>query len=340
MKHLLLMVLASLAAIGAAEGQAADLPPNAAPGQCFTRVVAPTVTETVTETVLVRPETERFELVPAVFEESVERILVREETVEFRLVPAVYETVTEDVMVEPERVELETVPAQYETFTETVVVQPERVVWKPGQGLYGRPPGSGPASGAGSETLQVTGGVLCRVVEPAVTETIERVRLVSPPTTRERVIPARYETVERRVLVTPARIEETVIPADYREVPVKVLVKPAEERRVFEPAEYETVSREEVVGGGEVVWAEVLCETNTTRYKVAEIQGALTDAGYPTRVDGVFGPNTLRAMQRFQKDNSLAEGYLTIDTVRALGIDPYERPPDLVYALFKPADEA
>ncbi|MEM7766669.1 MAG: peptidoglycan-binding domain-containing protein [Pseudomonadota bacterium] len=327
MKHLLSLIFASLAVAAPVYGQAADLPPSALPGQCFTRVVSPTITETVTETVLVRPETERFELVPAVFRPSTERVLIKEETVAFQMVPAVYETVTEDILVEPARTVTEPVAAQYETYSETIIITPERQVWKPGRGLMGR------SSATPEGSPQATGDLLCRVVEPAVTRTVERIRLISPPTTRERMIPARFETVSRRVIVTPARIEEVIVPAEYRDVPTQVLVTPAEERRVVEPAVYETVTRQERVGGGDVVWAEVLCETNTTRFKVAEIQGALTDAGYPTRVDGVFGPDTLRAMQRFQQDEALAEGYLTIDTVQALGINPYERPPDLVFAL-------
>jgi len=105
-----------------------------------------------------------------------------------------------------------------------------------------------------------------------------------------------------------------------------------EQRRVVVPAVYETVTREVVVGGGELSWAEVLCETNTTRFKVAEIQGALTDAGYPTLVDGAFGPRTLRAMEAFQRANGLAVGYMTVETANALGIDPYGDPPQSVYA--------
>ncbi len=340
LKQLFLLILASLglpeAPLSMSHAQPASLPPASAPGQCFTRVVAPPVTETVEDTLLVRPETQRIERTPAVFEEATERVLVREATVEFRVVPAVFETVTETVMVEPERIELETVPAQYETYTETVIVQPEREVWKPGRGLYGRPAGAEAASGAAT----VTGGILCRVVEPAVTETVERVRLVTPPSTVERVVLAQFETIERRVMVSPARIEEVVVPAQYEDIPVRRLVRPAEAQRITVPAEYRTVTREQVVGGGEIIWAEVLCETNTTQYKVAEIQGALTDAGYPTLIDGIFGPETQQAMQRFQEDNALAEGYLTIETVRALGIQPYDRPPDLVFALLGPPGTA
>lgn len=330
MQRLVFSILVGVLAGSPALGESADFPPAAEAGQCFTRVVAPSQAEIVTETIMVRPEIERIELVPAVFVTRTERVLVKEQTVMHRQVPAVYETVTERVMVEPERVEREHVPAEYETYTETIIIEPERTVWKPGTGLFGRAPGA-PTDGT---QVQATGEVLCRVIKPAVTETVTRTRLVSPPTMREKIVPARYEIVEKDVLVTPARTEVVIIPAEYRDVPIQVMVSEAKRHRVLEPAQYQTVSREVVTGGGEIVWAEVLCETNTTSFKVAEIQGALTDAGYPTLIDGVFGPNTLRAMTAFQADNSLAEGYLTVATVSALGVDPYQQPPDLVYALF------
>ncbi|MEM0985148.1 MAG: peptidoglycan-binding domain-containing protein [Pseudomonadota bacterium] len=261
--------------------------------------------------------------------------MVREETVEFQIVPAEFETVSEEILVEPERVEQRSIPAQYETYTETVTITPERVAWKPGRGLYGRTASTTPPSRRDALSPTATGEVLCRVIVPAVTETVQRTRMVTPPRVEDTVIPAVYETVTRRVEVRPARVEEILVPAEFRDVPTRILVTPEQDRRTVEPAVYKTVSRQEVVGGGDVIWAEVLCETNTTRYKVAEIQGALTDAGYPTRVDGVFGPDTLRSMQAFQQDRGLSEGYLTIDTVEALGINPYARPPDLVYALLR-----
>ena len=36
--------------------------------------------------------------------------------------------------------------------------------------------------------------------------------------------------------------------------------------------------------------------------------------------DGKFGPQTLAAMEAFQKANGFSEGYMTIETVEALGL--------------------
>ncbi|NBC21567.1 MAG: peptidoglycan-binding protein [Alphaproteobacteria bacterium] len=331
MRVVFLCLAASLLA-GLAVAQSAQYPPADRAGQCFARVLTPVVTETVTEQVLEKPATERIEVTPAVYRDSSIRVMVREAKTRHRVIPAVYETVEEEVMVAPERTEITVIPAQFETYTETVVVKPERVVWKTGEGIYGRSGvhGAEDAAARGGETH--TGEVLCRVIEPAVTRTVTRSRMIAPPRTQERVIPARYKTVTRRKVVEPARVVEEVIPAVYEDRSIRVMVEPPKERRVEVPAVYRTVEREIVRGGGEPEWAEVLCETNTTDLKVAEIQGALSDAGFPTLVDGAFGPRTEAAMEAYQRANGLSVGYLTVETVRSLGVDPYGEPSDAAYA--------
>ena len=88
-------------------------------------------------------------------------------------------------------------------------------------------------------------------------------------------------------------------------------------------ASFATVERQVIKSAGGLSWAEVLCETNAGPAKIADVQRALTAAGYNAAADGIFGPQTLRAMTGFQQANDLATGYLTIETVRALGLDPY-----------------
>ena len=49
----------------------------------------------------------------------------------------------------------------------------------------------------------------------------------------------------------------------------------------------------------------------------------VTAAGYDVPADGAFGPSTLRAMESYQRANGLPVGYLTVDTVRSLGVTPF-----------------
>lgn len=317
---------------GAAAQVSAQFPPASQEGQCFARVLSPAITHTIVEEQLVRPETFEIEVIPAIYETSTTRVMVREATSQYRYIPAVTRMVEEQVLVAPERVERFVVPAQFETYTETVIVEPERVVWRAGAGLYGRGAAGTDSQPSAANGQIATGEVLCRVILPARTQTITRTRMVAPPRLEERIIPARYETVQKEVVVEPARYEEELIPARYEDRQVRVLVRPAEERRTLVPAVYETITRQVVIGGGELAWAEVLCETNTDRYKVAELQGALTDAGFPTLVDGAFGPRTQRAMEAFQRANGLSVGYMTVETATALGVDPYGSPPSAIYA--------
>jgi Putative peptidoglycan binding domain len=52
------------------------------------------------------------------------------------------------------------------------------------------------------------------------------------------------------------------------------------------------------------------------------VQQALLDAGFnPGPVDGISGPRTLAALESFQKQNNIAAGQFTKETLRALGVD-------------------
>ena len=51
------------------------------------------------------------------------------------------------------------------------------------------------------------------------------------------------------------------------------------------------------------------------------IQQALKDAGvYEGTVDGNFGKGSMKAVERFQKENGMATGGLTIDVLEKLGV--------------------
>ncbi len=301
---------------------AAEYPQDAFAGQCFARVLVPEVTEIVTEQVEVTPESSRQILVPATYETRNIRVMIKEASTQMRAVPAIYETQTEQVQIKPESVELITIPATYETYTETIEIAPAKAVWKSGDGLYGRtsPPGA-TLINASADTA--TGEVLCRVMIPAETRTVRRSRMVTPPRVEERVIPAEYRTVSRQVISVPARVEEVEIPAEYIDVPVSALVTPATTQVEIIPATYRTIEKRVVTTKGGLEWAEVLCETNTTSAQIAAIQRGLTQAGYATEADGVYGAQTQGALENYQRANGLAAGYLTVETVRALGLQPY-----------------
>lgn len=319
-KKILFATAAGLAVSSAAFAQGADYPPEADAGACFARVLIPETTEVVTEQVIDRPEATEVTVIPAQYETLTEQVLVKEETVEYRVIPATYETVTQQVMVEPERTETFVVPAEYETYTEEVLVRDAYTTWKPGAGLYGR--SSDPSAVKANGAAVATGELLCKVTVPAQYDTVTRTRIKSPERTETNIIPARYETVTKEVVAQPPQVVEEVVPAVYETKSVERLVSPAAQQQTIIPATYKTVEKRVVTGGGGLQWSEVLCDTNTTSAKIVEVQRALTAAGFSTPADGDFGPSAQRAMEAYQRSKGLATGYLTVETVRALGVSP------------------
>ena len=68
-------------------------------------------------------------------------------------------------------------------------------------------------------------------------------------------------------------------------------------------------------------WRSILCETNTTPAVIRKLQSALIREGYsPGPVDGVLGRRTTEAVTRYQRDNGMARGRLTMRSLRELGV--------------------
>lgn len=303
----------------------AGVPQNAEAGQCFARVLIPEVIETASEEVVVEAARTEVRKIPAQYELVDETVLVKEATTEYTVIPATYRTVTETVVLEPERTEMIAQPASMETYTERVMIRPGYTTWKQGSGIFGRSGVGASAAvvpGAVNGVDQHTGDLLCKVEVPPEYATVTRQRVAQAASATPRIIPARTQTVTKQVIATPARVAERQIPAVYNTVKVRKMVTPEREETRTIPAVTRTEQRRKVVRPASVEWREVLCETNASTVKISEVQRALAGRGYANPADGRFGPATLSAMEKFQRDNGLAVGYLTIETVRALGVSP------------------
>lgn len=122
-------------------------------------------------------------------------------------------------------------------------------------------------------------------------------------------------------MVKPPRTETVEIPAEYKTVRVSKLVEPAKERRSPVREEYQQITETVLVSEGHMEWRSILCETNTTPDVVSRLQRALINAGHnPGPVDGIAGPRTLSAVSSYQSASGLAEGRLTIETLKKLGV--------------------
>lgn len=291
--------------LGALEG----MPLEAKPGECYAQVAIPPKFETRTEQRLLVAARERVEVIPAQYEWVEEQVLVRpayERVVDLQ--PAQYRWVEEKVLVKPAGERVIEIPATYRWVEERILVKPASKVWKPGRGPVER-------------VDSATGEIMCLVEVPAEYKTVRRRVVDTPPSTRTEQVPAEYKTIKRQELVSEARMVKQQVPAEYETVRKQKLVTPAREIRRTIPAEYETVETTVKVSDGTMEWRGVLCEVNATRETIADLQRALAAAGYsPGKIDGVLGRNTLRAAREYQIDNNLAQGGITLEMVRKLGL--------------------
>lgn len=288
------------------------MPPNAVPGHCYARLVIPEEYETQMQQVMVSPELSKLEVEPAKYEMVSEEVLVSEEWEELVVVPATYKTVTEEVLVKEASTKLVKLPAEYETVEEKIVIRPAYSTWKKGNGPI-------------EKIDEATGEIMCLVEVPEESKIVTKTILVKPERTEEVVIPAEYKTVEKQVVDVAAHTTSIIHPAVYETVEIEKMVEAPKEIAETIPAVYEEIPQTVKVKDAQLEWREILCETNTTEDVVAELQRALEEKDYnPGPIDGVYGWQTMNAVTRFQKDNDLPSGQLTIQTLRLLGVASWE----------------
>ena len=291
----------------ATPAMAQQLPP-AKPGECYAKVLIPASYKTTSDQVLIAAGSSKMARTAAVYKTVEKRVLIAEESFELELVPAVYETVTEAVLLKPEEKIKTLSPPKYGNKITKVLVTPAHDVWKVGRGLFEKIDTS-------------TGEIMCRVTVPAVYKDVTTQVEISPASTGERIVPAKYTTIKRQVMKSPPKTIKKVIPAVYKTVSIEELVTPESIVKTDIAPVYKSVSKRSLLSPEVVQWREVLCETNTTPGIISNIQKALNSKGYKiSTIDGDFGPATRNAVAKFQKDNNLPTGGLTISTVRALGL--------------------
>ncbi len=284
------------------------LPPNAKAGECYARVFIPPQYETVTKTVLAKEASSKLVTSKPVYEWVEERVLVKEPSKRVELIPAKYDWVEEQVLVQEASEELIVEPAVYRNEEERVLVREAYTTWKKGRGPIER-------------IDEATGEIMCLVEVPAEYKTVIKKVVATPATTRTVTIPAKYSTVKKRVMVEPPRSVEVEIPAEYKTVRVRKLVAGGKTETVPVPETYQNVTQTRLAREGSLEWRPILCETNTTPDVIRKLQSALQSEGYsPGRLDGVLGPQTMSAVSRYQSDNGMARGKLTIETLRKLRV--------------------
>ena len=332
---------ASDALLTAASNHGIDLG-SARVGMCFHEHYVPATFRTESENVLVKAATEQVNIIPAQYETVEKRVLVREASTKLVTVPAeygveeeqildkpahtiwkkgtgpiqrideatgeimclvevpaTYKTVKRTVLVSPATTQTVEIPAEYETVQVTQLVSAAREERSPIEAVYNSVERQVVDTEAGFAWHEVS-----NTDHPASTKTGNIICLTE--------IPAEYKTVERTVVTQAAQTRTIDIPAKFEQVQVTKLVSAAREEVTEIPAEYG------------MAWRSILCETNMTRGRIADIQRALQDAGHdigPGGIDGVIGSDTITAVNAFQRANDLpVDKYLNIATLEALGV--------------------
>lgn len=192
----------------------AELPPNAKPGECYSKVYVPPTFKTVSERILVRDATERLEIIPAVYEWVEERVCVKDASTQ-----------------------LVEIPAEFADRSVTVQTAQAHTDWEVTNADL--------CNLSTDPNKKATKNVFCLVTHPAKNETIPTRCQVRPPQVRTEVIPAQYETVRRQKLVTPATTKRICIPAEYQTVEKTIKVcdgRMAWQRVVCEKRDVEAIS--------------------------------------------------------------------------------------------------
>ena len=339
----------------AADGQmvatalALGLPKVAKQGQCFNEFYQPVQFKSETEKLLKKAASEKITTSDPEFEWVEEKVLVKEASEKLVEVPAQYDVITEKVLESPayttwkkgrglnEKVDNATgeimclveVPAKYKSLEKKVLKTPVTIKKVEIPAEY--------------KTIKVR-----KLVKPAQEtrtaiqaeyQTVEKRRKVSNAklswepvgaagdgkatgkTLCLAEVPAKHKAITKHVIKEKATIKKVAVPAKIKTVRMSKLVAPPSENRIPIPAKHQIVPKRTKVSAAQLEWRPVLCETNTTRELVVQIQSTLEMAGFnPGAVDGALGNATMRAIDAYQRKHNLPHGGLTLQTIEKLGI--------------------
>ena len=339
---------ASPALLAGAKTNGVDLA-GAAVGACYKEYYIPAKFEETSKEVLVKEESEEIKVAPAQFEETEETVVVKQASQKKVYVPAEYETIEERVEVEPAKAVwkkgdgpitkidnstgeimcLVQVPAVYKTISKKVLKSAAKI------DLVEIPE----ETKAVKVSKLVSDATIDKVKIPAEYKTVTLTNKVSDASftwasgsssddgtyTGNQIclkdVPAKYAEVKKLVVDSPAAIEEDKVSPVATLIKVSNVVTPATEERKLVQAVYSTVEKQNKTAAERLEWRPILCRTNMGPDINKRIQQALKDAGvYTGPIDGAVGKGTMSAVERYQKENGLATGGITIDMLEKLGV--------------------
>ena len=287
--------------------------------RCFANVRTPAQYERRLHRVELQASYQNKRYLPAVVEHQRLRVQTKEAAEIYASRAPVYETVFEEVLVAQERVISVKHPAEYVHWIETIEIEPETHIWKRCGTKFGPRKARTATNITGNKRLSGN-SVMCRQSIPARERIVHHSKLVKDAWTEQKIMPAQYKRVAKQVLKRPSEVIRTINSAEYTPVSIAREIAPAHYQIETIPAVYRDEFRDVLVSGNDIIRAEVLCDAQVSREQVAKMQTALVERGYEIKVDGIYGPETQGAVEQFQADQALSRGYMTVETVSALGV--------------------
>ncbi|MGR8949622.1 MAG: hypothetical protein ACU84Q_16385, partial [Gammaproteobacteria bacterium] len=110
-------------------------------------------------------------------------------------------------------------------------------------------------------------------------------------------VPPEYEIVKKLARAEPRRVETTKIPAGHQVVRARKLGSPASKKRIQVSAEKVTLTERTKTADANQAWHSVLCEINTTKEVVKQLQQAPASSD---PYDWPIGATTGAALSAYQ----------------------------------------
>ncbi len=291
------------------QANSALTPPNAKAGECYAKVLIPAEYETKTQEKLLKDSVEKLKVTAPTYKNVDYRILDKAESFKYVLTPATYKCTQNRVMVAPEKTTYKVIPATYKETQDKLLVSSAHKMWKKGKGPI-------------TKIDNHTGDIMCLVEIPAKYKTVKTTVVDQAERTEKIVTPAVYKNIKAKTVDKEASYEKIIIPATYKTITVQELEKEAVISKDVTDKTYQTVTSTYMTKAEDLKWERILCQTNTNKNVVKELQQELSDRNYnPGPIDGVYGKQTQKALTAFQVDNNLPSGALTLESLDALGIN-------------------
>jgi hypothetical protein len=131
----------------------------------------------------------------------------------------------------------------------------------------------------------------------------------------------KYKEFTKEIVATPTVLDSIEIPKKTLILKAQKLLSNGSVTSIDLPPLYEDVETKIVTKEGRVFLSEVVCKGDLTKELVWDIQTRLKQKGfYKSRIDGLTGPATKKALIEFQKELGLPYGGYTIKSLKALGM--------------------